>query len=67
VLRSACSDTSKMAAGGVDGDVIRWIGEHTRCTATFTDGGLTQVAHHESSPDGVTWSPSMEVTLCKST
>jgi hypothetical protein len=56
-----------MAAGGVDGDVIRWIGELTRCTATFTDGGLTQVAHHESSPDGVTWSPSMEVTLCKST
>ena len=51
----------------IDGDVIRWIGELTRCTATFTDGGLTQVAHHESSPDGVTWSPSMEVTLRKST
>ena len=51
----------------IDGDVIRWIGELTRCTATFTDGGLTQVAHHESSPDGVTWSPSMEVTLRKNT
>ena len=51
----------------IDGDVIRWIGELTRCTATFTDGGLIQVAHHESSRDGVTWSPSMEVTLRKNT
>ena len=50
----------------IDGDVIRWIGELTRCTATFTDGGLTQVAHHESSPDGIAWSPSTEVTLRKS-
>lgn len=49
----------------VDGDVMRWIGERTRCTATFTDGGLTQVALHESSPDGLTWSPSMHVTLRK--
>jgi hypothetical protein len=24
--------------------------ERTRCTATLTDGGMTQVAHHESSP-----------------
>jgi hypothetical protein len=47
------------------GQVIRWLAERTRCTATFTDGGMTQVAHHESSPDGVTWSASMEVTLRK--
>jgi hypothetical protein len=26
---------------------------------------LTQVARHESSPDGVTWAPSMDVTLRK--
>jgi hypothetical protein len=45
---------------------IRWVGESTRCTTTFTDGGMTQVAHHESSPDGVTWSASMEVALRKS-
>ncbi len=51
----------------VDGDVIRWLGELTRCTAIFTDGGLTQVAHHESSADGVSWTPSMEVTLRKNT
>ena len=51
----------------VDGDVIRWLGELTRCTAIFTDGGLTQVAHHESSADGVSWTPSMEVTLRKHT
>ncbi len=49
----------------IEGDVMRWLGERTRCTATFTDGGRTQVAHHESSPDGVTWSASMEVTLRK--
>lgn len=51
----------------VDGDAIRWLGELTRCTAIFTDGGLTQVAHHESSADGVRWTPSMEVTLRKNT
>jgi hypothetical protein len=50
----------------IDGDaVIRWLGELTSCTATFTDGGMTQVAHHESSPGGVAWSASMEVTLRK--
>jgi hypothetical protein len=49
----------------VDGEVIRWLGERTRCTATITDDGLTQVAHHEASADGTTWAPSMEVTLRK--
>ena len=52
---------------GVDGDVHRWIGlgGRTRCTVTMTDGGMTQVAHHESSVDGVTWTPSMDVVLRK--
>jgi hypothetical protein len=54
--------TSRME---VDGEVIRWLGERTRCTATITDSGRTQVAHHEASADGTTWAPSMEVTLRK--
>jgi hypothetical protein len=49
----------------IDGNVIRWLGGRTRCTATLTDGGMTQVAHHESSPDGVVWRASMELTLRK--
>jgi hypothetical protein len=49
----------------IDGEVIRWIGDRTRCTATITDGGMTQVARHESSADGVDWTPSMDVTLRK--
>jgi hypothetical protein len=49
----------------IDGDVVRWLGERTRCTVTLTDGGMTQVAHHESSPDGVTWTASMAVALRK--
>lgn len=52
--------TSRME---IDGEVIRWLGERTRCTATITDDGRTQVAHHEASADGTTWAPSMEVTL----
>ena len=44
----------------IDGDVHRWIGVEgrTRCTVTMTDGGMTQVAHHQSSVDGVTWTAS---------
>ena len=49
----------------IEGDVLRWIADRTRCTVTMTDGGLTQVAHHESSADGVTWTASMDVTLRK--
>jgi len=41
--------------------------DRTRCTVTMTDGGLTQVAQHESSADGLTWSASMDVTLRKVT
>ena len=49
----------------IHGNVIRWLGERPRCTATLTDGGMTQVAHYESSPDGVVWRASLEVTVRK--
>ena len=51
----------------IDGDEHRWIGVdgRTRCTVTMTDGGTTQVAHHESSVDGVSWTASMNVVLRK--
>ncbi len=49
----------------IEGDTIRWIGERTRCTVTMSDGAMTQVAHHESSTDGVNWTASMDVTLRK--
>jgi|SRR5580700_2400702 hypothetical protein len=49
----------------IEGDVLRWIGDRTRCTVTMSDGGTTQVAHHESSADGVSWTASMDVTLRK--
>jgi Protein of unknown function (DUF1579) len=42
-----------------------WTRENTRCRATFTDDGKTQVAHHQHSDDDRTWRPSMEVTLNK--
>jgi Protein of unknown function (DUF1579) len=54
--------TSRVEIGG---EMIRWIGERTRCTVTITDGGMTQVAHHESSADGLIWTASMDVTLRK--
>ncbi len=49
----------------IDGELIRWLGDRTRCTATITDGGMTHVAHHEASTDGTSWTPSMDVTLRK--
>jgi hypothetical protein len=49
----------------IDGDVLHWIGDRTRCTVTMTDAGTTQVAHHESSVDGLTWTASMNVVLRK--
>jgi hypothetical protein len=48
----------------VDDGTWRWQGERTRCTGVFDDG-KTLTAHHERSDDGVTWVPSMEVTLTK--
>jgi hypothetical protein len=51
----------------IQGDVLRWTGGRTRCTVTMADGGLTQVAQHESSADGVSWVASMDVTLRKIT
>jgi hypothetical protein len=47
----------------IKGDVIRWIADRTRCTVTMSDGGMTQIARHESSTDGVSWTASMDVTL----
>ena len=49
----------------IEGDMIRWIGDRTRSTVTMTDDGMTQVAQHESSADGVSWTASMDVTLRK--
>ena len=49
----------------IEGDVIRWTGDRTRCTVTMTGDGITQVARHESSADGVSWTASMDVTLRK--
>jgi hypothetical protein len=51
----------------IDGDTHRWtsLDGRTRCTVTMADGGMTQVAHHESSVDGVTWTASMDVVLRK--
>jgi hypothetical protein len=45
--------------------VLKWIGDRTRCTVTMTDHGMTQVARHEASADGVSWTASMDVTLRK--
>jgi hypothetical protein len=49
----------------IEGDVIRWTGDRTRCTVTMTDDGMTQIACHESTPDGANWTASMDVTLRK--
>jgi hypothetical protein len=49
----------------IDGDVIKWFGDRTRCVAVMTDGGSTQVARHEVMIAGGTWAPSMDVTLRK--
>ena len=49
----------------IEGDVIWWIGDRTRCTVTMSGDGLTQVARQESSADGVSWTASMDVTLRK--
>jgi hypothetical protein len=49
----------------IDGDVLNWIGDRTRCTVTMTGDGMIQVARHEASTDGVNWTASMDVTLRK--
>jgi hypothetical protein len=45
--------------------VWTWQGERTRCNATFDEAGRVQRALHERSDDGVSWQPSMDVTLRK--
>ena len=47
----------------IEGNVLKWTGDRTRCTVTMTDDGMTQNARHEASPDGRNWAPSMDVTL----
>jgi hypothetical protein len=47
------------------GGVWTWLGERTRCTATFSENNTVQSAHHELLLDGQGWQPSMEVTLRK--
>lgn len=49
----------------LEGGVWTWMREGARAFATFNDDGNLQTAHHERSDDGVTWEPSMEVTLTK--
>jgi hypothetical protein len=45
--------------------MVTWTGERTRCTATISEDGSTQVAHHEVNVDGTTWIASMDVTFRK--
>lgn len=40
-----------------------WRGASVRCTGTFSDDGKSLLARHERSEDGVSWEPSMTVTL----
>ncbi|MBO0779305.1 MAG: DUF1579 family protein [Ktedonobacteraceae bacterium] len=49
----------------VHGDIWKWRGEQTRCTAVFTNDGKTQTAHHERLDGDGNWVPAMEVTLTK--
>jgi Protein of unknown function (DUF1579) len=42
-----------------------WSGARVRCTGVFSEEGRVLTAHHERSDDGVTWTPSMEVTLTR--
>jgi hypothetical protein len=49
----------------IEGDMLRWTADRTRCTVTLTDNGMTQVARHEARSDGASWAPSMNVTLRK--
>ena len=62
---ASAAPRSSSPPGELEGNVLRWIGDRTRCTVTITGDGMTQVAHHESSTDGVSWTASMDVTLRK--
>jgi Protein of unknown function (DUF1579) len=42
-----------------------WSGTHARATGVLSDGGRTMPTLHEWSDDGVSWRPSMDVTLRK--
>ena len=49
----------------IEGDVITWAGDRTRCVATITDAGM--VARHQVRAGGGDWRASMDVTLRKIT
>jgi hypothetical protein len=42
-----------------------WSGPHARATGVLSDDGRAMPTRHEWSDDGVTWRPSMDVTLWK--
>jgi Protein of unknown function (DUF1579) len=42
-----------------------WSGEHARATGILSDDGQSMPTLHEWSDDGLTWRPSMDVTLWK--
>ena len=42
-----------------------WSGEHARATGTLSNDGQSMPTLHEWSDDGMTWRPSMDVTLWK--
>jgi len=43
----------------------QWLGSNVRCRGRFSDEGRRFVALHERSDDGVTWTPTMEITITK--
>jgi hypothetical protein len=49
----------------VDDGVWRWLGDRVRCTGRFSPDGRQIACLHERSDDGMTWVPSMEITITK--
>ena len=42
-----------------------WRGPHVRCTGRFRADGKQIAALHERSDDGVSWTPTMDITITK--
>ncbi len=57
--------SQELTVDGERADTWTWSGERARCTASFSDLGKTQTAHHERLDEQGNWVPSMEVTLTK--
>jgi hypothetical protein len=49
----------------IDDGTWTWSNEHARAIGTLSDDGQSMPTLHEWSDDGVTWRPSMDVTLWK--